>query len=456
MKNTKNNNSINVWAGLFDQSDVSLSFVQNKTHVTHLYPRDHIESCNVFRHLFHDTENKQKQQQFEKKAALMHWLDKAFSSKITASETSKSALVPNFTREQAGSTKVDLSFSPKLNGEFTVLNCFTETPDVKTFRLVPDNERVFDYLPGQYVRLTLDGDKRFYSLASSPSRPNCIEITVKRDRQGGMVSNWLHDQLKKGDKLQLSGPYGHFTCANPSCDKLLFIAAGSGVVPIMSMLRWLTDTNACIDLVLLLSFRNQQEIIYRHELEFIAARYAYVKVIITLTGHLNSSQAWHGLTGRVSETMIAVQVPDLTKRDIYLCGPEAFMAQCKKFLLKLKHPDEKLFCESFTVNSPLKKPARAGFIRAATSETGNFKVRLARSGKTMIVDSRMTLLEGIETAGIIIASECGKGECGTCMVKCLEGKVEMMAGPEIDDHDKDKGWVYACCSYPLSDVVLDI
>jgi glycine betaine catabolism B len=351
-----------------------------------------------------------------------------------------------------------------LSGQFNVLDCYNETLDTKSFRLNRVDGDVFDYLPGQYITITVaiagQEYKRSYSLASTPSRPGCLEITVKRDPNGGIVSNWLNDCLKVGDSLNIKGPFGKFTCAKDTSAKILFLAAGSGIVPIMSMLRWLADTNTRSDVVLLLSFRSLYDIIYGDEIHAIAARHNNISLIITLTQEPTEYSQWYGLTGRINKKMIVDCVPDVSERSVYLCGPDAFMAESKQYLLDLSVPAEKLLCESFTVNSPQvsgeAKTQHSIIGRPLSHKTGSYRVRFAKSGKTVTTDGGMTILELAESSGITIDHDCLKGSCGECMVKCLKGNIEMTEQAEIADFDRKRGWVYSCCAYPVSNIVLEV
>jgi ferredoxin-NADP reductase len=280
-----------------------------------------------------------------------------------------------------------------------------------------------------------------------------------------VVSNWLNDHLKVGDTLNVKGPYGKFSCAKRSTpQKILFLAAGSGIVPIMSMLRWLADTEAQVEVTLLLSFQTLYDIIYCQELHLIAAHHKNIKLFITLTKEPSVLNQWTGLLGRINEKMLNALVPDLPERAVYLCGPDAFMEDCKYYLQKLKLPAEHLFCESFTVNTPQpmdqitpKAAVQASIIgRPSRSTTGSYRIRFAKSGKTIVADGSVSLLELAEQSGISIDHECRSGNCGECMVKCLKGSVEMTEQAEIANFDRKKGWVYACCAYPTSNAVLDV
>ena len=274
-----------------------------------------------------------------------------------------------------------------------------------------------------------------------------------------MVSNWLNDHLEIGDSVNIKGPFGKFSCAKNCPKKILFIAAGSGIVPIMSMLRWLADTEAPIDVVLLLSFRTVYDIIYSDELNLIAAHHKNINLCITLTQEPDDLTQWRGLTGRINKNLLAGVVPDMPERTVYLCGPDAFMTECKKNLENLKLPAEQLICESFTVNSPvvttheaiIEQPgmARQFGLQASRKKTGCYQVRFSKSNKTLSADGAMTLLELAENSGIKIGHECRAGECGECMVKCLKGSVEMTEQAEIDDVDRKKAGFIPVVLIPL-------
>lgn len=461
MNNKDNKKSARHWAErLFKQSSASNTVPQNKTYYAQRYLEEHDEpGRSSLSALFSEVGKEHTNLEFD--TANFQWF---FEQQPPITKVDTVSIEPDqfpyANLSQASGDKLDLASGASLNGQFTVLNCFDETPDTKTFRLGMPNGRTFDYFPGQYITLSIviSGHeyKRSYSLASSPTRSKILEITVKRAPDGGIVSNWLNDHLKIGDTVNLKGPFGKFSCINHTHEKILFLAAGSGIVPIMSMLRWLTDTETHVDIKLLLSFRAPDDIIYWDELNLITARHKNINMAIILTTDTIVCCQWSGLTGRINEQMINEQVPDLQERTVYLCGPDAFMAECKKNMLKLKLPAERLFCESFTVNSPSNKPQDSGYSLSERCKTGSYRISFVRTGKTFITNGQMTLLDIAIKYGIAIAHECRNGTCGECMIKCLKGKVEMTDQAEIDDLDKKKGWVYACCAYPASNVLLDI
>ena len=237
-----------------------------------------------------------------------------------------------------------------------------ETKDVKTFSFTANVATQFGFQPGQFVTLELDIEgktvRRSYSLYSPPSRPQTLDITVKRvlppaanpEAPPGLVSNWLHDNIIVGSEVKLlGGPMGKFTCATNSSRKLLMISAGSGVTPMLSMTRWLYDTVSDRDVIFAYSVCSPQDIIMRQELELMAARQPNFRLAITAT-RPEPWQPWFGFTGRLTGSMLQQIAPDLLERTVYVCGPAPFMAAVKTLLAGLGLPMENYHQESFGIS----------------------------------------------------------------------------------------------------------
>src|SRR5262249_17732772 len=122
--------------------------------------------------------------------------------------------------------------------QLSCVQIINETHDVRTFRFVAHPPKIFTYRPGQFVTLEIPGDgkvvRRSYTISSSPSRPHTVSVTVKRVKDG-LISNWLHDNLRVGDTLFADGPHGKFSCLDDGGGPYLFLSGGSGVTPVMSM-----------------------------------------------------------------------------------------------------------------------------------------------------------------------------------------------------------------------------
>jgi ferredoxin-NADP reductase len=364
-----------------------------------------------------------------------------------------------------------------------------ETPDVKTFCFMAEPPVLFSYKPGQFVTLEVEIDgkpvMRPYSISSSPSRPYHLSFTVKRvpsppdtvdDLPPGLVSNWLHDHLKVGDRIKLvGGPMGHFTCLPDLPPKLLLISAGSGITPMMSMSRWVQDTLADCDIVFLHSARKPEDIVFRAELETMAAQLPNFRLAITLT-QISLGYAWMGLTGRISESMLNLLVPDLLDRSVFVCGPEGFMQGIKSLLETLNFPMQNYMEESFGGRKPAPIPLAsqpdlwAEPLSAAsyngnghhpvpspsTAKTTPPAVKFAKSGQDIAADGTTSILELAEQEGIQIRHACRVGACGACKVIAREGQVRYDTPPmALTGADQEAGYVLACVAYPVDRLVVE-
>ncbi|MBR0839989.1 FHA domain-containing protein [Bradyrhizobium liaoningense] len=338
----------------------------------------------------------------------------------------------------------------------TVAEVIEETADAKTFRLVGEKPLLFSYRPGQFVSLllTIDGEsiERSYSISSSPSRPHVLELTVKRV-PGGRVSNWLCDHVVPGQQLTIKGPAGTFSCFDCPASKMLFIGAGSGITPMMSMCRWIVDTTTDVDVKLLVSFKSAADIIFRKELELISARHACFRVAVTLTSaRPEQTESWTGLTGRFDKSMIHALVPDLDQRHVFLCGPEPFAAEVRRILHELGFDQARLHSESFgpsRIAGGSKRMPKS----LALSEPRH-RVHFIKSGRTVETDEIVTLLELAEAHGIEMAYACRSGSCAECEVS-FTGTLSEKPEFEKNCRRKQNGIAFACCSVALSDLEVE-
>jgi ferredoxin-NADP reductase/ferredoxin len=365
-----------------------------------------------------------------------------------------------------------------------VVDIIDETHDCKTFRMVGESPVLFSFKPGQFVtlRLPIDGKdvRRSYSISSSPSRPHCLELTIKRV-PGGLVSNWMCDKVKLGDVIGMKGPSGKFSCFNFPSRKLLFIGAGSGITPVMSMLRWIVDTAADVDAFLFVSARTPKDVIFKNELEWMSSRHSGIRVAMTMTNRWTGGETWTGLTGRCDASMLKLLVPDLHERHAFMCGPSPFMEAVKECLRAIEFPIAQLHLESFgearvakgekvqprdvpkhvtvTVTPGASDAAVAAMAASAVAAlpaepqtAARFTVAFSKASKNVKTDGDASLLDLAEANGIEINYGCRSGSCGDCKVQVSKGTVDYGEHCEITDDEKKKGLVYACIARPLSDV----
>ncbi|MBE9008953.1 FHA domain-containing protein [Pseudanabaenaceae cyanobacterium LEGE 13415] len=327
-----------------------------------------------------------------------------------------------------------------------------ETPDTKTFCFVAEPAIQFCYLPGQFVNIEIEIDNqtiiRPYSISSSPTRPYHLSITVKRV-PSGLVSNWLHDHFKMGDRIKLlGGAMGKFTCVPTVPSKLLLISAGSGITPMMSMLRWLQDTLTECDIVFLHSAATPEDIIFRRELELIAAQMPNLQLAITVT---RSHQSWMGLTGRMTRSMLSYIVPDLLDRFVYVCGSEPFMKSIRTVLESIEFPMRHYQEESFGGQAaPEQKATQNGKATVPSLPMDKALVLyFTESDRQALTDSSTPILVAAEQEGVQIRHACRAGACGMCKVKVRKGKVRYQSAPSaLSIADQEAGYVLSCVAHP--------
>lgn len=339
----------------------------------------------------------------------------------------------------------------EFDGYLTCIGVVDVTHDVKSFSFEVPGPVWLRFLPGQYLtlRLLVGGQRveRCYTISSSPTRPDRLTITVKRVPDG-VVSNWLHDHLQVGDILGASGPFGRFSNALHASDKYLFLTAGSGITPAMSMLRAMRDASDPADVVFVHSARTPDDIIFRDELEALAVE-AGVEIAILCEGD-SASEEWAGLRGRLTMQALFEVAPDVLSREVFTCGPGPYLEAVRDLLVRLGADPARAHEESFTVGAG---PASPDTEVEPTGTT--FQVSFRRSGQVVECDSATTILEAAARAGVQLPSSCGEGMCGTCKLTMLSGAVDMQHAGGIRPREIQQDKILTCCSTPTADVALD-
>ncbi len=330
------------------------------------------------------------------------------------------------------------------------------THDVATFVLTSPEGRLFGFRPGQYLTVSVDASgvrlERCYTISSAPTRPESLAITVKRT-PGGLMSNWLHDHLGVGARVRVTGPLGDFTLDAHPATRHLFLSAGSGVTPMMSMARTLHDLSEPHDVVFVHSARSPADIVFRSELEEMHASASGIAVA-TICETDPGDPTWCGALGRLTRTMLERLVPDLHEREIFVCGPPPYLESVHALLDAAGVDLTRIHRESFVLGS---QGAPAGLPPPDAAQTGvaSYSVELRRSGRTIACDGRTTVLQAAAQAGITLPSSCGEGVCGTCKTTLLAGTVSMQHGGGIRPREIAQKQVLLCSSRPLEDLVVD-
>jgi ferredoxin-NADP reductase len=320
-----------------------------------------------------------------------------------------------------------------------ILQVRRETEDSATLVIKPGWGFSFDYQPGQYIGIGLPVNGRWrwrsYSLTSSPAAtasgtgaPRTVTITVKAMPEG-FLSAHLVDGVEPGTIVRLAAPQGNFVLPDPAPPSILFLTAGSGITPVMSMLRTLVRRNQIADITHLHSAPTESDVMFGAELTALAAEHPGYRLQVRETR----------AQGRLDLTRLAQEVPDWRQRQTWACGPEGLLNQAEKVWSSAGIGD-RLHLERFAVA----KAAPAG-------EGGT--VTFARSGRSVATDAATSLMDAGEGAGVQMPFGCRMGICQSCVVSLMDGHVrDLRTGQEHEPGTR----VQTCISSASGDCVLDI
>jgi ferredoxin-NADP reductase len=311
-----------------------------------------------------------------------------------------------------------------------VVRVVDEAPGVKSLWLRP-NRRFGAFRPGQHVLLELDIDGarhgRCFSLSHAPRADGLLRLTIKR-KDGGPVSNAAH-ALRAGQVVRLSRAQGEF--APRTADrKLLLLAAGSGITPMMSHLHALASAGSTRDVVLLHSSRTVADLIFADELRALASRWPLMRVYSHFTrtsGHLDI----HAFTAHV---------PDWTEREALLCGPDGFMRTLATIYGDAGRSDQ-LQSESFGRRAAAIDP-----------DADQHAVSIAADGTTFTARTGQSLLDAAEAAGLQPRFGCRRGICRTCQCRKRSGTVLNVLTGQISGPGEEL--IQLCISTPQSAIEL--
>jgi ferredoxin-NADP reductase len=355
-------------------------------------------------------------------------------------------------------------------GKLRVSAIYRETLGVKTFRLQdPDGGAIpFAFLPGQSLTYSAEIDgktvRRSYTIASSAAQTAYVETTIKRE-DGGVFSEYMHDNVEEGDLLDVMAPSGTFTFTGKEADSVVLIGGGVGITPLMAAIRYLSDIAWPGQIHLVYGAQSTEQFIFRDELEYLQRRMDNLHVAATMTRAAGTS--WMGNEGQITADFLTRAVPDLARRRIHLCGPPGMMDALRKTLGELGVPSEQIKTEAFgpargAVPPPgmtlvEKRPSGNGADHEGATAIGpaTASIRFAKSGKVAPLPPDKSVLEVAESIGVPIDYSCRSGICGLCKTHLLEGSVTMEVQEALTEDDKAKGMILACQAKSIGNLVVE-
>ena len=374
-------------------------------------------------------------------------------------------------REQA----IQAAPAKEINGDFQInINAKKLHPDyqrliiadiidhadakAKTFVFKREDGEPFPYFrAGQYIslKLPLEGSfvTRSYSLCSSPkdALSGTAAITI-RSNPGGFAADKLLETLKVGDVITSSDPQGFFYYEDLRDAKTVMgLAGGSGITPFLSMAYALRDGIEDFNLVLLFGSRDEKNILFKKELDEIAAACPKFKVV-----HVLSDEEKEGYEhGFITADLIKKYAPENEEYSVYLCGPEAMYRFLKPEIAKLGLP-ERLFRRKM-IDVTKEVWNCPGYPTDCKGKSFNVTVKQGASEYKIKAAAEEPVLVAIERAGIKAPSRCRSGECGWCRSRLLSGTVYIPEENELRRWaDVKYGYIHPCSSFPTSDLVIEV
>lgn len=334
----------------------------------------------------------------------------------------------------------------------------TDDAMVVSFRVPPELSQAFDFQPGQYLTLRqlVDGEdlRRSYSICAAPADGE-LRVGVRRVA-GGLFSTWLHRHLKPGDRIEAMPPQGRFVLAPAAAPRhVLGIAGGSGITPILSILKTLLATEPDSRFTLIYANRRAATTMFKEELEDLKNRYLTRLAIHPVFSReqidapLNSGR----LDAARLKTFLTHVIPAASVDEAYVCGPHAMNDEMQAALRDAGLPESRIHIERFGV-PPAATDAAAD--APAEGDAPQAVITVLRDGLSRQVPFAATdgnLLAAAARAGMDVPYSCKSGVCGTCRARLTGGQVRMARNFALEPAEVAAGFVLTCQAHPLTDTV---
>ena len=308
---------------------------------------------------------------------------------------------------------------------------------------------------GQYISLKMQIGQSFisrpYSICSAPkdALEGMLAITVQ-SKADGFAADYLLANAAVGDEFTASGPQGNFYYEDlRDAPNVIALAGGSGITPFLSMAKAIADGTEDFNLTILFGNRTEDSILFKEELEELAASCDKIKILHVLSDEKKECYE-HGF---ITADLIKRLAPE--EYSVFVCGPRAMYRFLESELPKLELPEKYIRREIMGVAKDISEIP--GYPEGAAGKCFTLTIRQGPNEYTIPASSEESILVAIERAGIVAPSRCRAGECGWCRSRLLSGEVFIPRENEmrrwVDIH---YGYIHPCCSFPTSDLIIDI
>lgn len=347
----------------------------------------------------------------------------------------------------------------------TIKEVRRETADCVSisFEVPQQLQEKFTYKSGQYltVRKFIDGaeQRRSYSLCSAAFE-NEWRIAVKQV-VGGLFSTYANTQLTAGDELEVMPPMGSFTLSQTNFEtpqKIVAIAAGSGITPVLSIIKSVLHYDANSHVTLIYGNRNRSAIIFKEAIEDLKNKYMHRFSVLHILSREITDAAIN--TGRIDAAKcndIFTRHVDINATAFFICGPEDMTFCVKDFLLQKGVERNRVHFELFTASTSTKKKAATN--NSNSSNIFESKVTVKQDGIAFnfaLAYDGENILDAALHHGVDLPYSCKGGVCSTCRAKLLQGQVDMETNYALEPEEVANGYILTCQSHPKTpQVVID-
>ncbi|MFC4262833.1 1,2-phenylacetyl-CoA epoxidase subunit PaaE [Ferruginibacter yonginensis] len=334
-----------------------------------------------------------------------------------------------------------------------------ETPECVSISFdIPEHlQTVFQYKEGQNITIktTINQQdvRRSYSICNAPYE-NQLKVAIKKTT-GGLFSTYANEHIKAGDVLEIMPPTGRFTAKNTT-GNFLAIAAGSGITPIMSIIKHTLKTQPNSHFTLIYGNKSRGSIIFFEEIESLKNKYMNRFVCVNVLSKERTDADIN--YGRIDAEKLNALTPLIQfekMNDVYICGPEAMIFSAADFLEHKGISKNNIHFELFTTPGQAKQQSSETLAQKQVGPTSNITVRL--DGRTFEFDlpqNSQNILDAALAQGADLPYACKGGVCCTCRAKLLEGQVKMDVNYALEADEVAQGFILTCQSHPLTEKVI--
>jgi ring-1,2-phenylacetyl-CoA epoxidase subunit PaaE len=329
-----------------------------------------------------------------------------------------------------------------------------------TFDVPTALQDTFRFVQGQHLTLRVDigGEdmRRSYSICSAV-QDGTLRIAVKKS-PGGIFSTWVNDQVKAGRTIEVMPPMGHFNVPLNAAHRkhYLAFAAGSGITPILSIIKTTLLAEPHSRFTLFYGNRSSSAVIFKEELADLKDRYLdRLNLVYVMSREPQDIAVLNGRIDQHKTDALLAHWVDLADIDTaFICGPDGMMQAVSKSLQEHGFPKSRIKIELFAASIPKHEHKVHAVPEAGHAECAVTAIIDGAARQFTLEKTKDNIIDGAQKQGIELPYSCKGGVCSTCRAKLVEGEVDMDVNFALEDYELARGFILCCQSYPVTDKVV--